>query len=51
MRSMRIPIRILVILCHHKKLDFYMKNRLFVGKYCEKSHLKGWKLGLGLFLI
>jgi hypothetical protein len=31
-------MRILVRLCHHKKLDFDMKNILFGDK--------GWKLGL-----
>ncbi len=56
--SLRIQIQILVRLCRHKKLDFDMKNILYVCNgnmslnipylryWGIKAILKGWKLGL-----
>jgi|LakMenE18May11ns_1017448.scaffolds.fasta_scaffold9154205_1 hypothetical protein len=41
--------RILVKLCRHKKLDFDMKNILYVGNVIKRTYvrtkaiLKGWK--------
>jgi hypothetical protein len=49
-RSMQILIWIMVILCRHKKMDFDMKNILYVV-ICHKNNylgtkgiFKGWEI-------